>query len=723
MKSSRFSAAMLLGLALLAPRAVGQTADAPRLRVLTINVWSGLDYEGVFKFGEYESADRRGLRYTALVEQIRKLDPDIVFVQEANFTGRAARRLADALGFDEIHQVVNGGIKLGPLGLPVNFKEGMAILAKPALNLKRHDVWKLSGPFGLFGDVLTIQFSEAVFALVGRVMVNATPLYLVNVHLVASPPDEEMLFQNLAASPERGATTDAELAQTVADIKARNSRRMGEVRRLVGGLNTLPEGAPVVIAGDFNADREAPEIKEFITSTGATDTLTLSGERNATTAPGFRFTWDPGLNENIEFSRRSANASGEKRRGLAWAEAVDSGIGRRIDYIFLNKNFRPEDMLSSTVTLDAIVSGVRASDHFGVAADIDLRRVCETAPQAPPTVVRPAKFTKDFFPILMWDTDIGFGYGLKTFLLNPLGRSESFDLTLFNSSKGERWYRFVFSLPDFETRQGKIYPLAFDLTIDYDKMIKNNFFGVGNTSRYEDRVKYTREPLAIDLAVSRGFTPTTVGQIGLKYATIENSVLEGESESAPVPYSLDLGRVSYVSIFGKLRYDSRDSFIHPSEGLVLQAEAEYAPGMGSTRVHFARLAGWFQYYTVLFYPKTVFAFRLGGQSLFGDNLPTQVLLPLGGNLTLRGSPQDRFLDMSHVLMNAELRFPIIWRLGGVVGLDAGKVWPSLANLDFRGWMANPTIGLRFYMATFVVRVDVGLGREATGLYFNFGHIF
>jgi hypothetical protein len=52
-----------------------------------------------------------------------------------------------------------------------------------------------------------------------------------------------------------------------------------------------------------------------------------------------------------------------------------------------------------------------------------------------------------------------------------------------------------------------------------------------------------------------------------------------------------------------------------------------------------------------------------------------------------------------------------------------SVWPSLGSIDVREWAANPTIGLRYYMKTFVVRMDVGLGADATGLYFNFGHIF
>ena len=63
------------------------------------------------------------------------------------------------------------------------------------------------------------------------------------------------------------------------------------------------------------------------------------------------------------------------------------------------------------------------------------------------------------------------------------------------------------------------------------------------------------------------------------------------------------------------------------------------------------------------------------------------------------------------------------RLGGVLGLDAGRVWSSIADFDLRDWAVNPTVGLRFIMNTFVVRFDVGFGKEYTGVYFNFGHLF
>ena len=339
------------------------------------------------------------------------------------------------------------------------------------------------------------------------------------------------------------------------------------------------------------------------------------------------------------------------------------------------------------------------------------------------TVTPLGKSTIEPLPILMYDTDVGFGYGAKIFILNKLQRNESLDLILFNSTKGERLYRTVFSMPDFESRQGKVYPLAVDFVVDYDKWIKNSFFGIGNNSSFSDREFYTKEPFEISLTLSRGFSPHIVGQVGARYKTVRNSNFSEDSRLVNLPPNLNASRTSLSSFLVNFRYDTRNSFINPSQGLVLQGETEFVPRSTLSNVEFARLAGWVQHYFLLFYPKTVLALRLGVQDLIGKELPIQVLLPIGGSSTLRGSPQDRYLDKTAAVFNAELRFPIFWRFGGVAALDAGKVWSSPAKVDLKRWAMNPTAGLRFYMETFVVRMDVGFGKDTTGLYFNFGQIF
>ncbi len=117
----------------------------------------------------------------------------------------------------------------------------------------------------------------------------------------------------------------------------------------------------------------------------------------------------------------------------------------------------------------------------------------------------------------------------------------------------------------------------------------------------------------------------------------------------------------------------------------------------------------------MFKPNFVWANRIILQTI--TDVPYQLQLPLGGNNTLRGLPQDRYLSNSTVLINSEFRFPIWWRLGGIAGVDLGN---SESTSD---WIINPVVGLRFYMDNFVVRFDVGFGKETTGIYFNFGHVF
>jgi len=329
----------------------------------------------------------------------------------------------------------------------------------------------------------------------------------------------------------------------------------------------------------------------------------------------------------------------------------------------------------------------------------------------------------EFLPILSYDTDAGVGYGIKSFFLNYLHTDESFDVVLFNSTRGERWYRAVYSLPDFERRQGTVYPLALDLTIDYDKWIGYNFFGVGNTSSYANKEAYTREPLEMSAQLSRGFSEQWVGQLAVRYRTVRNFGFQDDSRLAALAPALNAGRATFVSLQGTIRYDTRNSFINPSSGIVLQGEVEESPSWSLGNVSFTRYAIWTQAYVPVLVPQTVLAVRGGLQDVSGDNLPIQVMLPIGGGSTLRGYPQDRFLGPVSAVMNVELRFPIIWRFGGIAGYDVGRVFGDIGQLGFATWRGNPMAGLRFYFDTFVVRLDVGFGPETTGFYLNFGQLF
>ncbi|MBM4175121.1 MAG: hypothetical protein FJ213_02960 [Ignavibacteria bacterium] len=56
-----------------------------------------MDYNGTFSYGEYETDERRERRFHTLLEQIKMLDPDVIFTQETNPVGKFSSRLAEEL--------------------------------------------------------------------------------------------------------------------------------------------------------------------------------------------------------------------------------------------------------------------------------------------------------------------------------------------------------------------------------------------------------------------------------------------------------------------------------------------------------------------------------------------------------------------------------------------------------------------------------------------------
>ena len=90
---------------------------------------------------------------------------------------------------------------------------------------------------------------------------------------------------------------------------------------------------------------------------------------------------------------------------------------------------------------------------------------------------------------------------------------------------------------------------------------------------------------------------------------------------------------------------------------------------------------------------------------------------------LRGFKLNRFLDKGKFMFNAEYRFPIWEKIGGNVFVDGGVVWSSWSDINLNKILVDIGWGLRYYLQNFVVRFDMGFSNEATGIYFNFGHLF
>jgi len=344
-------------------------AQAGSLRVLTINVWSGLDYSGLLKMGEYESAGERDARFHSLVGYLKELVPDVIFIQEANPVVRYAVDLASALSMDEVHQVVNGGIRIGSMGIPVNLREGLAILARPGLELRKTGAWKLSGPPGMHSDLVSFHFGEVVLALAGNITWGGLDVYLVNVHLAAAPGIPEDVDGLRRSVLGKGGMDDAAFERALGRWRGREERRSSEIQKLLGRLDQLPGGTLQIVAGDFNAEPDSAQMKVFRNTGRFRDVLTWNEDDREHRDP--MFTWNVERNPNTGFSVGDTDAGGKIRKGVDHLTALADHRSRRLDYIFLGKDFEGKVTIRARIVARGGAKNIPPSDHFGVFARID----------------------------------------------------------------------------------------------------------------------------------------------------------------------------------------------------------------------------------------------------------------------------------------------------------------------------------------------------------------
>jgi outer membrane protein assembly factor BamA len=201
------------------------------------------------------------------------------------------------------------------------------------------------------------------------------------------------------------------------------------------------------------------------------------------------------------------------------------------------------------------------------------------------------------------------------------------------------------------------------------------------------------------------------------------------------------GRDNYLRL--GLSYDTRDFEPDPNTGgffdlaldagtAALGSQFDYVRVMAAARGYWSPIP---ELADLVVAGRLMFEGQTNGTPFFAmDSLPftEDPRNGLGGNRTMRGFRQDRFVGSVMTLANAELRWTFghltAWgqRLGFIAApfFDAGRPYDALGQLSLRNWRASYGGALRiaWNLAT-IVTVDYGLSSEDTGFYVNFNHIF
>lgn len=134
-----------------------------------------------------------------------------------------------------------------------------------------------------------------------------------------------------------------------------------EAQRLCGWLReTVPPDAPLIIAGDFNAEAGWPELL-ILQERGFTRLIPRED--------GYA-TWDPLHNMNLQ--TYYAEEARQKQKSLYHQlDALDELIPRNIDHFFV-RNLPLSAVTDCRVCATKVYEGVSISDHFALTATVEL---------------------------------------------------------------------------------------------------------------------------------------------------------------------------------------------------------------------------------------------------------------------------------------------------------------------------------------------------------------
>ncbi len=318
------------------------------IRILTINVWSGLTYKGFFKMGEHQHDPEK--RYQLLVSEIRKISPDIIAIQEANLLPYYAKRLAKEMDYEVIYRVALGGIRFGSFGIPTNMQEGQAILVKKPWTIEDLGKKRLGGR-GIVTNWFCLHFGEITQSLLGRAIIHGRPLYVYNVHLHEGPFKGTLLEAMLKRLAREMMKEKVEEAKKAAEKDM--ERRRVEITNLIKfAEETLPLGMPAIILGDFNTTVESGELDPLLAGGKWMDSFRAKNlhEEGAT--------WDPQHNPNYRPAEKVKDPYGT-------LHAYHGSHPYRIDFILVSSNIPRDHILESRVVFTP-VDGLSPSDHYGV---------------------------------------------------------------------------------------------------------------------------------------------------------------------------------------------------------------------------------------------------------------------------------------------------------------------------------------------------------------------
>ena len=270
---------------------------------------------------------------------------------------------------------------------------------------------------------------------------------------------------------------------------------------------------------------------------------------------------------------------------------------------------------------------------------------------------------------------------------------------------------------------GERYILNHQLSYSY---FPDKFWGLGKEAPNKDEESYTFRQYYVYLHFQRKLQDRFFAGLLYEYQRLLTVDYQpgGLFDRLNVP-----GRTPYhISGAGlSLTYDSRNNAFAPDRGGFLQVYFNhFAPILGSNFLYTNYVLDFRRF--IRLYRQQVLAIQAYGFFNSGQ-VPLRSLASFGGSNSMRGFYDGRYRSKNQVVLQAEYRVPLFWRLGAVGFFGIGNVGSHVHDLSFNDLKYSLGGGVRLALnrkERLNLRIDYGWGlgqSVSNGLYFQLGEAF
>lgn len=261
----------------------------------------------------------------------------------------------------------------------------------------------------------------------------------------------------------------------------------------------------------------------------------------------------------------------------------------------------------------------------------------------------------------------------------------------------------------------------------YGNYFPESFWGIGPSTRQEDEMTVLYTEVNIEQSVLRQVTSSFF--TGPYFRWNQSFDIEFEDPVAELPTTPDLtGTDGSRSVgFGwMIRSDRRNSNMTPTKNhFVKLSFLIYPEWAGSTHSFRSVLFDGRKYLDLKQNGRSVLAFQ-GVLQMVSGNPSFLHLSKLGGERINRGYYNGRYRDFNSFQFQTEYRQHIAGRIGFALFAATGEVWRRFENINLENYKWTAGAGLRINLNkhdTTNLRIDVGMGKENSGFYLQFGEAF